>query len=140
MKKVILISILFLTFINCSENSKTESLTFNISRILGKWQYVEELDYNPPGPYLITNGPIIDLNSDGTFTSNEIINYPNGIYTVSLDSIITLTYLSNASNYIIKQKKINFFSNTQLILDNDYSGSGGCVEGCAERYEKITTP
>jgi hypothetical protein len=140
MKKIILIAMLFLTFINCSDNSNNNKTTaFNVSSIKGKWQYVEELDYNPPGPYLITDGPTIELYSNGTFISNEIANYPNGTFTVSTDSVITLSYQSNVDTYI-KLKKITSISNTGLILDNDYSGSGACTEGCAERYEKITTP
>lgn len=140
MKNIILIVVTTLMFISCSDNSNNnESPIFNLSSIEGKWQYVELLDYNPPGPYLVTDGPIIEFNSDGTFTSNEISNYPNGTFTVATDSVITLTYQSN-TDIFVKLKKITFFSNTGLVLDNDYSGSGACTEGCAERYEKITTP
>ena len=136
MKKIFLISILYIAFINCSDNTNNSSPSFDVSPIIGKWQYAEELDYNPPGPYLITNGPTIDLNSEGTFISTEITNYPNGTYTISADSIITLKYISNSDNYI-KQKKIIFYSADEMILDNDYLGSGACVEGCAERYSRI---
>lgn len=136
MKKIILISLLAFTLADCTGNdSENTDPQFDVSPILGKWQYVEELDYNPPGPYLITNGPIIDLNPDGTFTSNEIANYPNGTYTVSIDSIITLKYVSNTDIYI-KKKKIRFYSDDELILDNDYQSTGQCTEGCAERYSR----
>ncbi len=136
MKKVIILCLLIITSINCSDNSSISTPSFNVSPILGKWQYVEELDYNPPGPYLITNGPIIDLNSDGTFTSNELTNYSGGTFTVSMDSIISLKYISNTNTYT-KLKKINLYNDNKLILDNDYLGTGGCVEGCAERYSRV---
>lgn len=138
MKKIIILAISLL-FLNCSKDTSVNSSSFNVIPILGKWQYVEKLDYYPPGPYLITNGPIINLKADFTFTSNELPNYTNGTYTVSTDSIISLKYIS-ANNSIISLKKVSSFSANELILDNDYTGSGACTEGCAERYEKFTTP
>ena len=141
MKKIFLISILSLSFINCSDNAKEENTpitpsTFDVSKIRGNWQYVEELDYNPPGPYLITDGPILHLKADGTFTSTQNPNYSNGLYTVSSDSIITLNYISDSDIYI-KKKKINYLTTNEIILDNDYLWSGVCTEGCAERYSRV---
>ena len=81
---------LFLVFFNCSDSNDKQT-PFDITLIIGKWQYVEYLDYDPPGPYLIDNGPIIELKADGTFVSPEVPNYPNGTFKVSSDSIITFT-------------------------------------------------
>ncbi|WP_298397887.1 hypothetical protein [Flavobacterium sp.] len=136
MKKITTFTILFLAIISCTDNSTVASPTFNVTPILGKWQYSERLDYNPPGPYLIANGPIIDLKSDGTFTSNELTNYNGGTYTVSIDSILSLTYISSTSSYTWK-KKIYQIDSNELFLDLDYLGTGSCTEGCAERYTKV---
>ena len=133
MKKIFLPLLLFIVLISCSEDKKSE--LFDLKPILGKWQYVETLDYNPPGPYIITDGPIIEFKSDGSFTSNQNVNFPGGTYTVSTDSIISFNFISNIENSINK-KKIILNSDNELILDNDYSGSGACTEGCGERYEK----
>lgn len=137
MKKITFIPILTLFLLNCSDNNN-QLTSFDITPILGKWQYVEYLDYDPPGPYLIDNGPIIELKADGTFVSPEVPNYPNGTFSVSSDSIITFTSQVNATTFTKKQK-INIYSETEMILDNDLSPPGqiGCIEGCAERYTKV---
>lgn len=139
MKKIILIPVLLFVLIGCTKSTNEEiSNNLNIVAILGKWQLIENLDYNPPGPYIITNGPIIEINADGTFISNEFTGYPNGTYTFSAENIIDLKYLSN-TDFFIKQKKIKSYTSTELILDNDLSPNGviGCTEGCAERYSKV---
>ncbi|MFY7741939.1 MAG: hypothetical protein ACOVQR_04780 [Flavobacterium sp.] len=137
MKKIIFIPILTLFLLNCSDNNN-QLTSFDITPILGKWEYVEYLGYDPPGPYLIDNGPIIELKADGTFVSPEVPNYPNGTFSVSSDSIITFTSRLNATTYSKKQI-INFYSETEMILDIDLSPPGqiGCIEGCAERYAKV---
>lgn len=139
MKKIILILVSITTFISCTKNDTEEIIKNTIPKeLIGKWQYVEELDYNPPGPYLITNGIIINLKADGTFNSTlyDNSNNINGTYTISTDSIIT--YNNEINNIIqIKKQKLSSYSANELILDNDYLGSGACTEGCAERYSKL---
>lgn len=136
-KKYAFFGLIFLVFFNCSDSNDKQT-PFDITLILGKCQYVEYLDYDPPGPYLIDNGPIIELKADGTFVSPEVPNYPNGTFKVSSDSIITFTSRLNATTYTKKQK-INLYSETEMILDNDLSAPGqiGCIEGCAESYAKV---
>lgn len=123
---------------SCSRN-EDNSKSFDTSRILGKWQYVEALAFdpdNPDGPNLITDGPITDFKSDGTFNTSNTPYATNGTYTVSNDSILELNYSpGNSSDYYYK--KITVITNNNLILDNDYTSSGACTEGCAERYSKI---
>lgn len=136
-KMYVFFSLIVLLFVGCSDNNDN-SETFDLTPILGKWQYVEYLNFEPPGPYLIDNGPIIELKSDGTFISPEVPNFPNGTFSVSSDSIITFTAQLNSETYIKKQK-ISFNSETEMILDYDLSPPDqiGCVEGCAERYSKV---
>lgn len=136
-KMYVFFNLIVLLFVSCSDNNDN-SETFDLTPILGKWQYVEYLNFEPPGPYLIDNGPIIELKSDGTFISPEVPNFPNGTFSVSSDSIITFTAQLNSETYIKKQK-ISFNSETEMILDYDLSPPDqiGCVEGCAERYSKV---
>lgn len=136
-KMYVFFNLIVLLFVSCSDNNDN-SETFDLTPVLGKWQYVEYLNFEPPGPYLIDNGPIIELKSDGTFISPEVPNFPNGTFSVSSDSIITFTAQLNSETYIKKQK-ISFNSETEMILDYDLSPPDqiGCVEGCAERYSKI---
>jgi len=140
MKKILLLPILFLVLVSCSKSNVEEQATnTNLQAIVGKWQLVEDLDYNPPGPYVITNGPIIDIKADGTFTSNQYPAYSGGTYSFSSNNIIDLTYTSTTSaNYILRQK-IQSITANELILSGDLSTDGsGCIEGCAGRYSKIT--
>lgn len=141
MKKIVILSVLFLIVVSCSKSSNEETTVYpNTLAIQGKWQLVEDLDYNPPGPYTITNGPIIDIKADGTFTSNESPAYTGGTYTFSANDIVDLTYTSTTSANYISRKKIKLLTANELILSGDLSPDGtGCIEGCAGRYSKITT-
>jgi hypothetical protein len=141
MKKIFILPILFLALLSCSKSKNDEVVVNpNILAIQGKWQYVEDLDYNPPGPYMITNGYILEIKADGTFTSNESPAYSGGTYTFSTNDIVDFTYTSTTSANYISRKKITSFSANELILSGDLSPNGsGCIEGCASRYSKITT-
>lgn len=140
MKKIIALIITAFVFASCSKDSDNNA-QFNISKIAGKWQLIEILAFNPEnpdGPNLVSNGAILNLKLDGTFTSNDYVTYPGGTYSVSTDSIISLNYESVAASTEIRFKKIRNFSNTELVLDDDLSVFGtACAEGCAARYSKI---
>lgn len=141
MKKSLIITALLLTqlcFIDCSDNS---GYTNNHPELLASWKYVEYIGFdihcsNCTGPYLITDGFTITFNKNGTFTSNEMSDYPSGTYKVSSSNEITLTYRSATLTPITKVKRISSLSDNGLILEP----IPVCIEGCSERYEKITTP
>jgi hypothetical protein len=141
MKKIVTLTaliIILLSFAKCSNDNS--GYTNNHPELLATWKYVELIgfDYNCPtcGPYLITDGFTITFNKNGTFTSNEMVDYPKGRYVVSSSDEITLTYRSATLNPITKVKRISSLSNNGLILEPIPI----CDEGCSERYEKVTTP
>ena len=142
MKKTLTITVLLLILLSCSKCSDNDDSNYatNHPVLLATWKYVEFIgfDYNCPtcGPYLITDGFTITFNKNGTFTSNELADYPNGIYVVSKSDEITLTYHSSTLSPITKVKKISSISNNGLVLEPIPI----CIEGCSERYEKVTTP
>jgi len=141
MKKIITIAIVFIIAVGCSK-SNNEEVIINPYKlaIQGKWQLVEDLDYNPPGTYIITNGPIINIKEDGTFTSTESPYYSGGTYSFSSNDIIDFNYTSTTSANYTKHLKIQSLTTNELILSADLSPDGaGCTEGCAWKYSKITT-
>lgn len=141
MKKIIVIIITAIVFASCSKDSDTNA-QFNVSKIAGKWQLVEILAFNPDnpdGPNLVSNGAILNLKLDGTFTSNDNVTYHGGTYSVSTDSIISLNYETFAVSSETIFQKIRNLSDSELVLDGDLSDSGtACAEGCAARYSKVT--
>lgn len=141
MKKISLIIVLVALTISCSKSNNDEkALNPNIAAIQGKWQLVENLDYNPPGPYIITNGYILDIKADGTFTSNQSAIYPSGTYSFSTNDIVDFAYTSTTAANYVSRLKIKSFTANELILSEDLSPDGqGCIEGCAGRFSKIVT-
>lgn len=138
MKKIIAIIITAIVFASCSKDNDTNA-QFNVSTIAGKWQLVEFLAANPDGPSLVSNGPILNLRLDGTFTHNSYVTHPGGTYSVSNDSIISLNYETITAPTETIFQKIRSLSDTELILDDDLSDSGtACAEGCAAKYSKVT--
>lgn len=142
MKNALIITVLnfvLLIAVSCDDNNSTD-YTNNHSELLGTWKYVEFLgfDVNCPdcGPYLITDGFTITFYEDGTFSSNELADYPKGKFVISSADEITLTYHSATLNPITKIKKISSISKDGMILEPIPT----CFEGCSERYEKILTP
>lgn len=137
MKKIIVIFLTAIVIVSCSKDNEANA-KFNVSNISGKWQLVEILVFNPDGPSLVSNGPILNLKLDNTFTFNNDESNFSGTYSVSTDSIISLNYefVSAPTETILK--KIRSISSTELVLDDDLSVSGyACAEGCAARYSKI---
>ena len=141
MKKIIFIFITSIVLGCTSENSNSTS--FDTSKIEGKWRLAEILAFDPDSPVGITDNSILELKSDGTFTSTRNPDYPNGTFSVSNDSIATFNYAGNSVSNpaFVNMQKIRIYSDIKLILDNDLSVSGSaCAEGCALRYEKVSTP
>ena len=141
MKKIlkILLLLLLLSISGCSKNnevSKNENPINNT--LIGKWKYAEFLGIdvgNPNGaPYLIANGYTITFNVDGTFNSNEFIDYTTGTYSVSNENIIRLNYISTIKPTYERTKKIDNLTTAQLKLNPT---DRNCIEGCGERFEKI---
>ena len=137
MKKIIAIILTAIVFASCSKDNDTNA-QFNVSTIAGKWHLVEFLAANPDGPSLVSNGAILNLKLDGTFTDNGYITHPGGTYSVSNDSIISLNHETVTAPTETIFQKIRSLSDTELILDDDLSDSGtACAEGCARRYSKV---
>ena len=131
--------VILLSCSKCSENEEKD-YTNNHPELLATWQYVEFLGIDVScldcGPYIITDGFTITFNANGTFTSNELPEYPTGNYVVSSSNQITLTYKSATLKPIINVKEILNISGKGLILNPIPI----CYEGCGERYEKVITP
>ena len=137
MKKTIIITVFLSILLSCSKDNDKAIPT----ELLTTWKYAEFIGFNIycsdcTGPYLITDGFTITFNKNGTFTSNELANYPNGTYEVSSSNEITLTYRSSTLSPITKIKRITSLTNNGLVLEPIPI----CIEGCSERYEKVTIP
>ena len=94
MKKIIIIIIL-LSCLSCSENKETNTNNAVLqSKLIGTWQndgYYDDVatDENPDGFYPISDG-IITTYTDVTFNSTISGNpYESGTYTISTDSLLT---------------------------------------------------
>ena len=132
MKKLLIIPILLLIIISCSKSDNNDVLDYtnNHPELLGKWQIVDFLSDIPPNPFPIVNGFTITFNVDGTFSSNQFVDFPNGNYTVSTSNVISLNYISSNNVIDTKYKDIWSINNTTLILKLD--------ENDSEKYEKIS--
>ena len=134
MKKLLLIPIIFLIIIGCT-NDKDPKRN-NIPReIVGKWkfaQYYDDMVYDiTPDPHIVVDGYNLILNSDGTFTSNESIEHSGGTFSVS-ESFLILNY-SNVYNET-KMREIIYLNDSEMFLSSiDY---GDFRMG--ERFEKIS--
>lgn len=147
MKKFI-IPILAFILVSCSKDKVEETNNIN-QDLMGKWQYVEyiddviELDQNGnPILNLITNGYIIEFKNDGTFLSNEFVEYNGGTYTVipvNGGNNIRLNYENN-TNQMTKYQGIKTIENSNLILtyksDIQYDFSNSLV--LIQRYSPIS--
>ena len=120
-------------FISCSNSRNSENSTEEIS-LIGKWKLIEarysDGGSNPPIWTPITNGYVLTLNKDLSFTSTQIIECINGTYT-NLNGKITLLYACG-NNTIPNQFIVLSNSKTEMIIKNI-----NCIEDCADKFKKI---
>ena len=146
MKKILLTLIISLTLFGCSKNEEDTTLVpVNKNKmkedLIGTWKlvgYYDDIEDPETGTnyHDVENGYQINYNLDNTFTnSNNIF----GTYTVSQDSILTITNDSNSVNpnatYL---RKIRILTNMNLENYNYPSNNDVAADGL--RYEKVTTP
>ena len=136
MKKLIIIPIFLLIIMSCSKSDNKDVLDYtnNHPELIGKWQFVQFLTDTTPNPEPITSGYFITFNLDGTFLSNQDLNYQYGNFNVSNSDEITLNYVSSV-NYnsfsIIKEiGNINTSVMTLFRLNSEFSSG--------EKFEKVS--
>jgi hypothetical protein len=125
-KKILLILFTFICFVSCS-NDDSESKTNAIPQeLIGKWKAtyaigdVVDLDQNGnPIVYMVPNQYLLELKSNGTFTSNEFPNYSGGTFTLneaSYFSYIKLKYLNDDGGQFFSYKIFSHADNSKMTL------------------------
>ncbi len=76
---LILIALLFTRCSNDNEENVDAAL---LAQVQGKWKLTAFHTDTPSGTTAVVNGPVMELKSDGTFTSDEENGYTGGSYTV----------------------------------------------------------
>lgn len=119
MKKIAPVVGLILTtllFIGCSvDEGNTDDVL--LAQVQGKWKLTELNSDTEPFVTPVVNGYVIELKSDGTFTSNEENGYSGGTYTVikSPGKNLKLVYQKQWSSKLV-YKYINNVSSENLYL------------------------
>lgn len=134
MKKLLLIPVLFLLLISCSNNSDEETQP---NLLIGEWKLSEKIidDGGGTNPVWmpITDGYDFVFLEDNKFYTTKFLGTSGcagGTYTV-VNSVITLTFY--CPNTTIPNK-FKIYSNTsnELII-----GNINCDEGCEEKLKRI---
>jgi hypothetical protein len=123
MKKIFILSVLFLTLVSCSK-SKNEEVATNTTptELIGTWKYTgyyDDQDNAPNGTnyHLYNESFSITFKNDGTFQSNYNDAITNGSYVVNTNSILVCSFTANAVLPIpIVHLKINNLTNSVLIV------------------------
>ena len=141
MKKIFILSVLFLTLVSCSK-SKNEEVATNTTptELIGTWKFVGYFDdigngINDNNFHPVNDGFSISYNTDGTCHSDANQYYNNGTYTVSNSSIVTTNYISSTTNSVsTASEKICKLTSSELILE-----SINAQLTSAYKYEKVVT-
>ena len=143
MKKIILILIISLTLFGCSKNEESTSpiipQTSVPAELIGSWKFVGIYNYfdidQTDNPYIeyYDNGTVLHFNSNNTFSQDGEIN-SNGIYTVSVDSILTRFYSNNPNAQNVKIVTLNDSIFDFTCTKEQNIGTCPCE---AYRYKKI---
>ncbi|MFK5982173.1 MAG: hypothetical protein QM499_04590 [Flavobacteriaceae bacterium] len=136
MKNILYVSVTVLLFFSCSKDNSNEE----DSTIFGKWQLVEYCGSDGASWFCsdIVDGYKVSFNEDGTFSFSEgITGCLIGTYTYNNEKI-TLQYESNACS-----GTEGVFIYNYSFIDNSLklTASGEnitCIEGCEERFNKIS--
>ena len=142
MKKLIL-PLFFLLLVSCSKSDSNPNIP---KELIGKWQIVEvgsdiiNVDENNnPIHHYVTNGFYYEFFIDGTFLSNELDGYSEGIFSIN-DRILTLNFNNEYTNKI-KYKAISNLDSTNLNLNVSDTNTIPDPDNAMswELYNKITT-
>lgn len=141
MKKIVLLSVFFLTILGCSKSKSDEIITNTTpTELVGSWKlvgyYTDIVDpVTNSNYYPVTNGDILKFGTDGKFDNvGDAIN-PDGSYSVSSDLVITRNYYANSLNpsFVLKDK-INLLNANVLEF-----GANGATLSDTYRYSKINS-
>jgi hypothetical protein len=142
MKKIIVLLLVSILVINCSDNDSNNQSEALKQAIQGKWQLTGNLYFDVEGSnpfqffHPVTNGYHYQFNLDGSFTSDEMANFTGGTYTIDSQNVITLTFINGNQPNQTKRKHISTINATGMDLDYSLPGLPPCFEGCGERFEK----
>ena len=141
MKKSILLLLIAILVINCSDNDSNNQSEALKQALQGKWQLTSQAYFDPEnpsgGPHVVQNGHFFIFEIDGRFISKSYDNQivVDGVYTITNDSIITFRYNDNFELIVVN--RIRELNQATLDLDGDLTPDGSaCIEGCAAIYTK----
>jgi hypothetical protein len=140
MKKIVMLSVLFLIVVSCSKSSNEEVATNTTpTELVGTWKFVGYFDDVATGVddnnfHPVNDGFNIIFNTDGTCHTTANQDYNNGTYTVSNSSILTTNYIVTAtSSTSTASEKICKLTTSELILE-----PVNAQLTWAYKYEKVT--
>jgi hypothetical protein len=141
MKKIIVVLLVSILVINCSDNDSNNHSEALKQALHGKWQLISQTYFDPEnpngGPHVVQNGHFFKFETDGRFISKSYDNQivVDGVYSITNDSIITFRYNDNFGLIVVN--RIRELNQTTLTLDGDVTpDNSACFEGCANIYTK----
>ena len=142
MKKILIALICCAAFVSCSSNDGNTLAVIPPAApqgLIGSWKFVGTYNYfdidQTDNPYIeyYDNGTVIHFNSNNTFSQDGEIN-SNGIYTVSVDSILTRFYSNNPNAQNVKIVTLNDSIFDFTCTKEQNIGTCPCE---AYRYKKV---
>ncbi|WP_395044112.1 lipocalin family protein [Flavobacterium sp.] len=141
MKKIILTLISCITIVSCSNNDENNQTNLMKEKLVGTWKligYYDDMDNDPitgTNYHLVENGDVYKFSSDGQFDNvGDEIN-PDGIFSVSEDSVITRNFNANSLNPNMTFNDKILILNEQYLEYYPFLGEGSL--GWRERYQKV---
>ncbi|MBD8489820.1 lipocalin family protein [Echinicola sp. CAU 1574] len=138
MKMLTLFLSVLLSISSCNSNGQID----NEVSIIGTWQLIERYtsDVGQGKWSPINDGYTYSFKNDGTFVSNKYSECGYGTYILSANSL-TLIFGCEEFTTGIETPKGTFvekleFENSLMILVPDYLN---CVEGCGDKFKKISS-
>ena len=132
MKTLFFILISIFTLLSCSKSDENNTVP-TTSALVGKWKLIERKNSDggsTPEWVSISNGFVLTINSNNTYSTTESLDCNSGIYSVHNNAI---TFTNSCGNSTIPNK-FNLVSQTskELILSNI-----NCIEECKDKFQKI---